>query len=313
MISFELTILGTSSALPTLKRYHTAHVLNVRERFFLIDCGEGTQIQMRKYGVKFSRINHIFISHLHGDHYFGLIGLLTTYALLGRKNDLHIYAHSELPEILKSQLNHLKDDLKYNIKWHPLNFKKQQIIVENEAVKIQSFPLRHRIPCCGFLFTEQSPNLNIKKEQIDKFKIPIREIHKIKKGADFITNEGEIIPNSEITLPEIKSRSYAFCTDTSFLPELSEIIKDVDLLYHEATFDKTMQKRARETNHSTAEQAATVAKLGNVGELIIGHFSTRYKDIGFIVEEAKAIFENTRSAEEGMKITIPQKRISFNQ
>ncbi|MBN1926772.1 MAG: ribonuclease Z [Prolixibacteraceae bacterium] len=306
MISFELTILGTSSALPTSKRYPTAHVLNVRERFFLIDCGEGTQIQLRKYGAKYSRINHIFISHLHGDHYYGLIGLLSSYTLLERKNDLHIYAHSELAEILKKQLDLLKTEMKYQIVWHPLNFKRTQTILENNIVKVVSFPLKHRIPCCGFLFTEKPGPLNLNREKIKEHKIPIRELKNIQEGNDFTTPEGMVIKNEELTQGHKKQRSYAYCTDTSFLPHLKDIISDVDLLYHEATYDKRLEKRAGETFHSTAMQAAQLAKLCNAGQLIIGHFSARYKNVSVLLDEAREIFENTIAAEEGMAISIPQ-------
>lgn len=309
MIPFELTILGSGSALPTSVRYHTAHVLNVRERFFLIDCGEGAQMQMRKYSVKFSRINHIFISHLHGDHYFGLIGLLTSYALLGRQSDLHIYSHSMLPEILKPQLEFFGDDLQFKIVWHPLNFKKPQVVYNDEVLKVTSFPLKHRVPCCGFLFNEYPNELNIRKEKIEKYAIPVRDLFKIKQGEDFIAPDNAIIPNSELTLPAVKPRSYAFCTDTAFLPKISELLKGVDLLYHEATFDKTIEKRAKETFHSTAEQAAKMAVLCNAGQLIIGHYSARYKDISVLLDEARAVFGNTITAEEGLTIPIPQQRV----
>lgn len=304
MIPFEITILGTSSALPTSLRYPTAHVLNVRERFFLIDCGEGTQIQLRKYGVKFSRINHIFISHLHGDHYFGLIGLLSSYALLGRTNDLHIYAHSELPEILKPQLDFILEENSFRIIWHPLNFKRPQAIIDNDIVSVTSIPVKHRIPCCAFKFEEKPSELNIRKEKIEEYNIPVRSIHLIKKGDDYTTDNGKTIPNKELTFPEKKPRSYAFCTDTSFLPELSDILQNVDLLYHEATYDKTLEKQAIKTFHSTSEQAAKLAKLSQAKQLLIGHFSARYKDTNFMVDEAKEIFENTIAAKEGMTISI---------
>lgn len=308
MIPFELTILGTSSALPTSQRYHTAHVLNVRERFFLIDCGEGAQIQMRKYGVKFSRINHIFISHLHGDHFFGLIGLITSYILLGRKSDLHIYAHSMLPDLLKPQLDYLGNEIPFKIVWHPLNFKKPQVIFDDQVVKVTSFPLNHRISCCGFIFNEAPCELNVRKDQLVKYKVPVNEIYKIKKGADFISPNQELIPNSEFTLPAMQARSYAFCTDTSYLPNLSEILNSVDLLYHEATFDKTNEKRAAETFHSTAEQAALLAKSSKVGKLIIGHFSARYKNVNVLLDEARMVFEETYLANEGMVVSLPQLR-----
>jgi ribonuclease Z len=309
MVPFEITILGSSSALPTLQRYHTAHVLNVRERFFLIDCGEGTQIQMRRYQVKMSRINHIFISHLHGDHYFGLIGLLTSYLLLGRTNDLHIWAFSQLPEILKSQLEYM-NEMPYKIIWHPLNAKKTQTLIEDDVLKIISFPLKHRIPCCGFLFIEAPYELNLRREQFEQYNIPISEIHKIKKGSDYVTTDHKIIPNQELTMPAMKPRSYVFCTDTKCLPELSELFNGVDVLYHEATFDRKNEKRANDTFHSTAEQAAMLAKASNVGQLVLGHFSTRYKDVSVLLKEALAIFENTVAAEDGMVVKVPQIRLN---
>ncbi|MCF8361867.1 MAG: ribonuclease Z [Prolixibacteraceae bacterium] len=309
MIPFELTILGTGSALPTSKRYHTAQVLNVRERFFLIDCGEGAQIQMRKYGVKFSRINHIFISHLHGDHYFGLIGLLTTYTLLGRTNDLHIYAHSELPNILESQLKYMGDDIQYNIIWHPLNFKKTQTVIEDDVVKVTSFPLKHRMACCGFKFEEQPLELNIRKEKIEEYNIPVKSIYRIKKGEDLIQPDGTIIPNNKLTLPQFIQRKYAFCTDTAYIPDLYKQIQNVDLLYHEATFDKSMENKAESTNHSTARQAGIVARDSRAKKLLIGHFSSRYNNIDFLVNEAREEFTNTEAANEGMTIKIPQERV----
>lgn len=308
MSPFELTILGTSSALPTSLRYQTAHVLNVHERFFLIDCGEGAQIQMRKYGVKFSRINHIFISHLHGDHYFGLIGLITSYLLLGRTNDLHVYAHSTLPEILKSQLDFMGVEFLYKIIWHPLNFKKEQEIYNDGVVSVTSFPLKHRMPCCGFLFNEAPSELNIRKDQITRYNIPLKEIHLIKNGADYTTTNNKVIPNAELTLTAMKERSYAFCTDTIYLPDICDLLNGVSLLYHEATFDRTNAKRAAETFHSTAEQAALIAKKCKAGQLVIGHFSARYKDISILLNEANEVFENTIAAKEGMVISLPQVR-----
>jgi ribonuclease Z len=307
MTTFELTILGTSSALPTSKRYPTAHVLNIRERFFLIDCGEGTQVQIRKYSVKLSRINHIFISHLHGDHYFGLMGLLSTYNLLGRKNDLHIYSHSDLPDVLKTQLEYLQEESTFKIIWHPLNFKKPAVILNDEVVTVTSFPVKHRIPCCGFLFSEKTGQLNIIKEKVAEYKIPVREIQFIKNGADYVDEEGTIIPNSLLTVQKNFPRKYAFITDTKYIPELSDLVKDVDLLYHEATYDRRLEKRAGETFHSTAEQAAMLASLSNAGQLVLGHFSARYKEIELLLEEAVPHFSNTIIAEEGMVIKVEGK------
>jgi ribonuclease Z len=304
MTKFELTVLGTSSALPTLQRYPTAHVLNVHERFFLIDCGEGTQIQLRRNKIRTSRLNYIFISHLHGDHYFGLIGLLSTFALLGRKNDLHIFSHSELPEILKPQLEFMELENAFHIVWHPINFKRPSVILDDEHLTVTTFPLNHRIPCCGFHFVEKPAERHIIKEKLLEYEIPLREIPFLKKGHDFVSPDGKVIANSELTLTPRKPRSYSFCTDTTFLPHIAEYIKNTDLLYHEATYDKLLSDRAAATFHSTAEQAAQMAVLAQASKLILGHFSARYPDCNLLLTEAQAIFPNTECAEEGKVFTI---------
>jgi ribonuclease Z len=308
MITFNLQILGTSSALPTSERYNTAQVLNVRERFFLIDCGEGTQIQMRKFKVKTSRINHIFISHMHGDHYYGLIGLITSIVLLGRNTNLHIYSHSELPILLKAQLDIIMSEANFELIWHPLSFKSPQLIYADEAVQVTSFPLKHRVPCCGFLFEEMPCELNIRKSAIEKYNIPVRDFHKIKKGEDFVDNNEKIIPNSKITLPAYIPRKYAFCTDTVFMPELKNLLNNVDLLYHEATFGNAHKKRAAQTFHSTASEAASLAKMANAKKLLIGHFSSRYSNIKDLENEARSIFENTVAVNDGDMFSVVQQR-----
>lgn len=304
MTKFELTVLGTSSALPTSQRYPTAHVLNVHERFFLIDCGEGTQIQLRRYKIRTSRINHIFISHLHGDHYFGLVGLLSTCALLGRKNDLHIYSHSELANILKPQLDFMELENAFRIVWHPLNFKRPAVVLDDEHITVTSFPLNHRIACCGFHFVEKPGERHIIKEKMSEYEIPLREIPLLKNGCDFVTPDGNVIANSELTREPRKPRSYSFCTDTTFLPHVAEYIMGTDLLYHEATYDKSLAERALATYHSTSEQAAQMATMAQASKLILGHFSARYPDCNSLLAEARAIFENTECAEEGKVFNI---------
>ncbi len=301
---FELTILGSSSALPTSDRYPTAQVLKLPGRFFLIDCGEGTQIQLRRKKIGFSKIKHIFISHLHGDHYFGLIGLISTMNLLGIKTDLHIYSPSELKNLLQPQLDFIKGEMTVNLIFHPLNFKKTQKIYSDKRVEVFSFPVKHSISTCGFLFKEIQKTANIKKEAIQEYNIPIAQIKEIKAGADFVTKKGEIIPNNKLTTPPPKPRSYAFCTDTAFHEPIIDIIKDVDLLYHEATFPEEMQEFATKTLHSTTIDAAKIAKLANVKKLIIGHFSARYNDFSIFKKESCAIFENTVAAEEGKTYKI---------
>ena len=301
---FEITILGSNSALPTSDRYPTAQVLNVLGRFFLIDCGEGTQIQIRRQKIAFGKIKHIFISHLHGDHYFGLIGLLSTFNLLGLKNDIHIYSPSELKNLIQAQLDQIKGENQFRIIFHPLNFKKVQQFYIDKKVEVYSFPVKHSIPTCGFLFKEVQKQPNIKKELIQKYNIPIAEIKNIKAGADFISKEGETIPNQELTSPPPEPRSYAFCTDTAFYPEIANTIKNVDLLYHESTFLEDMKEFAHSTLHSTAKEAAEIAKLSNAKKLILGHFSARYKKTTEFVDEAKTIFENTVAAKDGKTYSI---------
>lgn len=303
-MSFELTILGSNSALPTSNRYPTAQVLQVPGRCFLIDCGEGTQIQLRRNRISFSNIQHIFISHLHGDHYYGLIGLLSTMNLLGIKSDVHIYAPSELKALIQPQLDFIRGEMSIRPIFHPLNLKKPATIFENKTVEVISFPVKHSMPTLGFLFREKQKQANIKKEMIKYYNIPLAEIKNIKAGTDFKTESGEIIPNEELTTPPPKPKSYAFCTDTAFHPPIAEIIKGVDLLYHEATFLEELKGLAEKTRHSTAIQAAEMAKLSNASKLIIGHFSSRFKKIEAFKDEAKQVFENTELALEGKKFTI---------
>jgi len=307
-LTFELTILGSSSAVPTSKRNLTAHVLNVHERFFLIDCGEGTQIQLRRNKIRFGKINHIFISHLHGDHIFGLFGLISTFNLLNRDKNLHIYAHSELENILKRHIEYFERNLSFEIIYHHINPKLNETIFEDSKLTVETIPLKHRIPCCGFLFKEKPHLKNIKKNFIEKYAIPIAQIQKIKEGDDFVTESGKIIPNAEITLPQFKQRSYAYCTDTAYYEKIIPIINNVDLLFHESTYANNLKKQAKETFHSTAEQAATIAKKANAGKLLIGHFSARYKDIADLINEARSVFENTIAAEDGEKYEIPLTR-----
>lgn len=304
-MSFQLTILGTSSALPTSNRYPTAQVLHVLGRFFLIDCGEGTQTQMRKYQINLFKINHIFISHLHGDHIFGLIGLISTMMLLGRTKDLHLYAHSEIQKFLTSQINFLYfEGISFKIIYHPLNFKKEQKIFDDPKVSVYSFPLTHRIPTCGFRFEEKPPLPNLIASKIEEYQIPIRDRQRIKEGGDFTTSDGKRIPHAELTRSTHKPRSYAFCSDTRFDESYIGSVRNVDLLYHEATFASENKDLAQTTYHSTGEDAANVALKAGVGKLIIGHFSARYKDHTVILEEAQTIFTNTEASIEGQVFSI---------
>lgn len=298
-MSFKLTILGSNSALPTSNRYPTAQVLEVPGRCFLIDCGEGTQIQLRRNKINFSKIQHIFISHLHGDHFYGLIGLLSTMNLMGIKNDVHIYSHSELKTLIDPLLNSIKGAMTINPVFHPLNFKKPQTVFESKKAEVISFPVKHSIPTCGFLFKEKPKSANIKKELIKAYNIPIAQIKAIKEGADFTTEDGQTIPNEKLTIAASPPKSYAFCTDTAYHPPIVEIIKDVDLLYHESTFLEELKDLAEKTKHSTAKQAARIAQLANVKKLLIGHFSARFTNTSYFETEAREVFTNTEAAVEG--------------
>ncbi len=304
-MQFSVTVLGSNSALPTSERYPTAQILNVSERFFLIDCGEGTQMQLRKNHIRFTRINHIFISHLHGDHCFGLMGLISTLGLLGRTADLHIYGHGDLERIFQPQLDYFCREMAYKVVFHVVNTGVSEVVYEDNKVLVTSIPLKHRIPTCGYLFQERQSDNHIIKEQIDFYQIPVKSIAGIKKGADFTTESGELIPNQILTIPGPAPRSYAFCSDTKYAESIVPLIKDVDLLYHEATFLSVDEKLAAKTFHSTARQAAHIAKLANAKQLIIGHFSTRYKDLSLFEKEAATVFANTSIAKEGCEFVVP--------
>jgi ribonuclease Z len=307
-VTFSVTILGSSSALPTSTRFPSAHVLNVHERLFLIDCAEGTQIQLRRYKQKMSRIEAVFISHLHGDHVLGLVGLISTLNLLGRKSELNIYAHAPLQPILNQNISFFVNDLQFPLHFHALDSKRKKVIFSDDKLTVESIPLKHRIASTGFIFRETPKLPNIKKDLIDYYSIPLSEIVKIKQGADFITPKGETIPNSVLTYKASPPRSYAFCSDTQFAEKISGMVEGVDLLYHEATFGNDLIKMAKGTGHSTAAQAATIAKTAKVKKLIIGHFSSRYKDITPLLSEARQIFPETIAAEDGLCIEIPQQK-----
>jgi ribonuclease Z len=307
----KLTILGSSSALPTSTRYPSAHVLNVHERLFLIDCGEGTQMQLRKCRIRFGKINHIFISHLHGDHVFGLYGLLSTLSLMGRENPLHLYAPSNYLPILNSHLKDFDINLNFEIDFVPLGGNDPVKIHEDKFVTITSFPLRHRIEAYGFLFREKPADRNIIKECIEKYNIPTYRIPAIKKGEDFVTDDGSVIKNKDITIPPSKPLSYAYCSDTMSFRRLPGFVKGVSLLYHEATFDGSMSELAEMTKHSTTLDAADTALKARAGVLMIGHFSARYKNISGLVDEARTIFPATIPAIDGTTYELSDLLKSF--
>jgi ribonuclease Z len=289
---------------PTSNRNPTSHFLNFNEKYFLIDCGEGTQIQLKKFKLRFTRINHIFISHLHGDHYFGLIGLISSFNLLGRKNPLYIYGPPQLKELLDFQLKLADHYIGYKIEFTPLSYDKPQVILDDRRYTVETIVLKHRVACCGFIFREKSKQKNIIKEKIQQYNIALKEIPRIKNGADYIADNGQLIKNSELTIEPPKAKSYAFCSDTIYKESIVEQLKNIDLLYHEATFLSNLKDLAKLTYHSTAEQAASIAKMANVGQLIIGHFSSRYNTTDEFLHEARVVFENTHIAFDGKKYTF---------
>lgn len=296
---FNVTILGSNSAIPTIKRNPTAHLVNHNERFFLIDCAEGTQIQLRKFRIKMQRIHHIFISHLHGDHFFGLIGLISSMHLLGRRKELHVYASPQLEDILKIQLEASQTELVYPLNFHPIDPNKHDTIYEDEKLIVETIPLDHRIATCGFLFKEKLGKRKLKKELINELNIPVNEFLNLKNGSDFTDTSGKVVKNEELTTEPHPTRSYAYCSDTGYYEKIIPIVENIDLLYHEATFTHDKVDVAREKFHSTSVDAATIAKKANVKNLIIGHFSTRYETSQELLKEAKEVFENTRAASDG--------------
>ncbi len=300
-MSFFVTILGSASALPTKNRFTTAQVLNVQERFFLIDCGEGTQIQLRKAKVKFLKINHIFISHMHGDHMFGLPGLISTFSLLGRKTPLHIHAHKDMRRVMGNYLGYFEKNLQFEIVYHDLDYTEPKVIFEDAKVEVLSLPLKHRIPSCGFIVKEKPlpPHLNM--DMIETYSIPGPQRGLIKAGRDYVLPSGEVIPNSKLVVPAREPKKYVYCSDTAYSEKYLDYVRGADLLYHETTFLHEDIKMAKKTGHSTTLQAAKFAKLTAVKHLAIGHYSSRYKDNRLFVEETKSVFKAVSEAKE-MKV-----------
>jgi len=304
MSGFNIHILGCGSALPTTRHLATSQVVDLRDKQYMIDCGEGTQVQMRNLRIRFNRLGHIFITHLHGDHCFGLPGLISTLGMLGRTGDLVIHGPKELSTFLSCILSEFCRGLEFKVIFDPVDTTAHTLVMEDRSLSVYSIPLKHRIPTCGYLFTEKPKEPHIIREMTDFYQVPIRWMKDIKQGKDFITLEGEVIPNSWLTRPPEPSKRYAFCSDTAYNPAIIPIIEGVDLLYHEATFAESDGARAKETFHSTARQAAIIARDAHVKQLMIGHYSARYESCSMLKQEADAIFPGTILANEGLVLPL---------
>lgn len=305
-MKFELTILGSGSSVPTFQRNSAAQVLNVLERYFLIDCAEATQHQLMRFHVPYNKIRHIFISHLHGDHFFGLIGFLSSLSMLNRRGEMHIYADSRLQEMIEFQLKVMRSHISYPLIFHSLS-RKEEVIYEDRVIEVTSFPLKHHYdtPVCGFLFREKERERTIRKDMAMAWNVPLSFMQYLKQGADFITPDGEIIANQRLTFAPPPPRSYAYMTDTLYRERFAAYVQGVDILYHEATYGRELEALAKETYHSTAEQAARIAVAAGAKKLLLGHFSSRYIDPSCLLPEAQAIFPDTYICHDGDIFEIP--------
>lgn len=300
MEPFKIHILGCGSALPTLHHYASAQVVEMRGKQFMIDCGEGTQMQLRRSRIRFTKLSAVFITHLHGDHCFGLIGMISTFGLLGRTAKLDVYAPKELELMLQEQMRMFCHNFDYEVAFHAVDTRKQQVVYEDRSLTVESIPLEHRMPCCGYLFKEKATLPHIRRDMIDFYQIPVSQINNIKAGSDWITAEGESVPNSKLVEAADQPRSYAYCSDTRYIPTLHERIRGVTALYHESTYGEDNLLMAEKYYHSTARQAALVARDAGAGKLLLGHYSSRYEDENVLLNEAKQVFENSFLCDEQM-------------
>lgn len=304
MEPFKIHILGCGSALPTLKHNASSQLIEMRGKCFMVDCGEGAQMQFRRSHIHFSKLNAIFISHMHGDHCFGLMGLLSTLGMLGRTSKLRIYAPKDYELLFKQQVEFFMQTMEYEMEMIPIDTEKQQVIYEDHSLTVETVPLQHRVPCCGFIFREKPTLPHIRRDMIDYYGIPVSQINNIKNGADWTNEDGDVIPNARLVQPADSPRSYAYCSDTRFMPALKEQVKGVTVLYHESTYTAEQEDRAKIYYHSTARQAATIAAGAGVGTLLLGHYSARYNDEQVLLEEAKTVFENSILTQEGMVFNV---------
>ena len=307
-MTFRVTILGSSSATPTPERNPSAHVLNVHEQFFLVDCGEGTQQRLIRCGVNPMKLQAVFLSHLHGDHVYGVFGLISTLGLMGKKTPLQIFAPRPFDEILANHLRYFDTELSYEVQWHEVETRKHKMLFENKTLEVWSVPLRHRIPAAGFLFREKAPALNLHKEAVARYGLGIAQCRAAKRGEDVVLADGTVVPNAELTYRPYRERSFAYLSDTLYSHRAAELVSGVDLLYHEATFADEDRALAKKTGHSTAKQAAQAALVAGAGRLLIGHFSSRYKDLRQLEEEAREVFPRSEAVIEGHSYEIPCNR-----
>lgn len=304
MEPFRVYILGCGSALPTLRHAASSQVVEIRGKCYMVDCGEGTQMQLRRSRIGFAKIQSVFISHLHGDHCFGLMGLISSFGMLGRTSPLHVYAPKALETLLGSMMQVFCSKLEYSVVFHAVDTSRHSVVYEDRSIVVETIPLEHRIPCCGYLFREKQTLPHIRRDMIDYYHIPISQIDNIKQGSDWKTPDGEVIPHERLTTPSAPPRSYAYCSDTRYMPELHERVRGVNLLYHESTYDSSYADRAGLYYHSTSAEAATVARDARVDKLVLGHYSARYENEEGLLKEAREIFPNTILSNEGLIIEI---------
>ena len=304
MAEFNINILGCGSALPTTRHLATSQIVDLRDKLYMIDCGEGTQVQMRRMRVRFGRLAHIFISHLHGDHCFGLPGLISTLGMLGRTGELVVHGPKEVETYLRPVMDLFCRGMEFEVRFNPVDTRSHSLVMEDRSLSVYSIPLKHRIPTCGYLFAEKPKEAHIIREMTDFYQVPVRCMKDIKQGQDYVTPEGEVVPNSRLTRPAAPPKRYAFCSDTAYNRSIIPIIEGADLLYHEATFAECDLARAKETFHSTARQAAEIARDAHVKRLVIGHYSALYEDLSELHREAEAVFPGTILGNEGTVIPV---------
>lgn len=302
--TFKVHILGCGSALPTLKHNASCQIVEIRGKFMMVDCAEGAQMMLRHTHVHFSKLQSVFISHLHGDHCFGLIGLISTFGLLGRTNPLHVYAPVALEKMLFEQITMFCPHLSFEVVFHAVDTTKNAVIYEDKSMTVTSIPLEHRMPCCGFLFREKPLLPHIRRDMIDAFNIPLSQINNIKAGGGWTTEDGTVLEHEQLVTPADPVKAYAYCSDTRYIPELYQQLQDVNVLYHESTYANDQIENAKKYCHSTAEQAAKVARDAKVERLYLGHYSSRYEDENILLNEARAVFPESFLSNERMVIEL---------